>query len=947
VRLIVSRGDLEPAPGQFAFEALEARLATYRALPDVDVYVEIDAPAPAPEAMGEWARFLRALAARAGPGVRGYLIRAPPGDQAGGRAQARAVAFFIKTSAIELRAQQPDAAIGLAGVGATGSADATAAWLDALYADDIAPYVDVVGFAPAATAAALAAAVERRDPGCATVVLGASLGEGAEGAAARFATAHLRVLGTHITGVTYAASPDVIAAAMPTVAFLRDLIDQPMSTLADAAAGLVISRHAGAAGGTAGAAGGTTDADPAEGAQTPDIPHRLLFGLDSLSSYLILFGPTPPVEIAINDLTGAVPVVRDSLARTRRAPETFARDAAGRRVTLRLAAAASPLIVDWSLPDGTARAERTDVSVSVLPSVAEIIARHQQAQTTQDVRLAAYITDATMTQHFRPNAADPGWEVVTENRFFVQGTQAEFEERSFRLNGTRWGADRPPFPLIQAEKVLSLPLDLRLTSDYRYTLDGVADVNGRECYVVRFDPVRDDQSLLRGTVWIDRQTFLKRKVHTIQTELAVPILTSEETQHFSRVGAIGGQDVYLVTALVGRQNILVAGRSLLVERLIDFNDFRLNPGEFEAERAAARAGDRLMYRDTDAGLRPFVKRDGERVVQERPTTSAKAMLLGVSFDPSYDFPLPLGGINYLDFEFLGPDSQLAVVFGGVLALINVQKPKLLGDRVDGSVDLFAIAVPGSDRVYDAGGDRPDERVLTIPFSTGANLGWRVTERIRLTASYRFEYTWFFADRTTAPTFVVPSSTVTHGLGLGLEWRRAGYAFAANWSAHARSDWRAWGLAGTFDPGLKTYRRQSASLTKDIVNGIHTMHLNAAYYGGQRLDRFSQYQFGMFEEHRIRGVPASGVRFSDLAMARGSYAVNLFDQYRAEIALDQAFGLDPSVGRDWQRITGVGFGFLTRGPFRTMIRGDIGKSFLPDRYRKPGSLVFQIQILKPL
>ena len=43
--------------------------------------------------------------------------------------------------------------------------------------------------------------------------------------------------------------------------------------------------------------------------------------------------------------------------------------------------------------------------------------------------------------------------------------------------------------MLQAEKVLSLPLDLRLTNDYRYALEGVADVNGRECFVLRFDPV--------------------------------------------------------------------------------------------------------------------------------------------------------------------------------------------------------------------------------------------------------------------------------------------------------------------------------------------------------------------------------------------------------------------------------------------------------------------------
>ena len=94
----------------------------------------------------------------------------------------------------------------------------------------------------------------------------------------------------------------------------------------------------------------------------------------------------------------------------------------------------------------------------------------------------------------------------------------------------------------------------------------------------------------------------------------------------------------------------------------------------------------------------------------------------MTFDPSYDYPLPIVGINYLDFEFLGKDAQLALLFGGVLALANVQTPKIIGDKVDVSVDLFAIAVPVNDQVYATGGEVEGERLRNHPFSTGLNLG---------------------------------------------------------------------------------------------------------------------------------------------------------------------------------------------------------------------------------
>ena len=53
----------------------------------------------------------------------------------------------------------------------------------------------------------------------------------------------------------------------------------------------------------------------------------------------------------------------------------------------------------------------------------------------------------------------------------------EWEELSFSLNGATWTTNRPPFPLVQPEKVLSLPLDLRLNQDYTYRLDGVETVS--------------------------------------------------------------------------------------------------------------------------------------------------------------------------------------------------------------------------------------------------------------------------------------------------------------------------------------------------------------------------------------------------------------------------------------------------------------------------------------
>jgi MucB/RseB N-terminal domain len=603
--------------------------------------------------------------------------------------------------------------------------------------------------------------------------------------------------------------------------------------------------------------------------------------------------------------------------------------------------------VDWSAGQSAVYAAREDVSASVLPSLAEILSRHQQAQAAQDTLITSYVANATMEQHFRTNSTDPGFDVVTENRFFVEGKNTEWEELTFRLNGTRWGPNRPAFPLLQAEKVLSLPLDLRLDSDYRYRLEGVDNVEGRPCFALRFDPVDDGRSLYRGTVWIDRQTYLKVKVQSVQTQLSAPVVSNEETQHFSVVGAVAGREITRLTRLVGKQIMLIAGRNLLVEREVRFNAFQLNPPDFVALRQAARASEDVMYRDTDEGLRYLVKRNGERVVQEKMTRSATAAAAGVTYDPSYDYPIPLGGINYLNFHFLGEENQLAVLFGGVLALANLQRPKLLGPHVDGSIDLFAIAIKGTDRVYDNEGELAEQSLRTLPFSMGMNLGWRLTDFHKLVATYQFRFDAYSRTEGTAPDFRPPVNTATNGFGLTWEWKQAGYSFSAGGVEYRRANWEPWGDPGDYNPSQRDYLRYSASLSKDFFFGLSKVHLNTAYYGGQDLDRFSMYQFGFFDDNRIHGVPSSGVRFAELGMFRGSYTFNLFDQYRLDLFFDQAYGRDTRMGSPWEAVTGLGIGFGVKGPWSTLLRGDFGKSLLPPQYRKPGSIVFQLQVLKPL
>jgi len=837
--------------------------------------------------------------------------------------------FAIEAAATDLRAAAPSARL------AVGGPVAVPERLPGLIDASVAPYVDLIAVSSRELADRSLASLKATASAIKAALIDQRLPADPQGAQSALIDLHVSSLASQIVAIAAEGEPRALEAAISALRPLAILMNGDVDAIDPGASSLTLSSQ-----------GQDVSAQ---------VVHRLLFENRTFGMYLFYRSDesATPLDVAINVPIEGTPVVVDLTRGSQTPARGYRRD--GQTVHVQAPRTGRPMLIDFNAEGGDVFAARSEIAAERLLSVDEIIARHRLQQASQDLLIQHYAARVLMEQHFRPTVADQGYDVVTENRYFSGPDGVEWEEQSFSVNGSHWGANRPPFPLLQPEKVLSLPLQLQFGADYRYRLNGVERTDGFDCYVVKFDPVNAKQSLYRGTVWIDRRTFARVKVQAVQTNLSAPVVSNEEVQRYRPVESVEGHPLFLFEGLTARQIVMIAGRNLLVEKLVKFSDFVVNGSDFDETRRAARAGDRIMYKETDRGLRYYVKQGTERVVRDRPTEKAKAMAMGVTIDPSFAFPLPIFGINYLNFALGGrQDSQLAMLFAGVLAAVNVQRPKIGGTPFDASVDLFVIAVPSSDRVHDAQGERPGERVITWPETTGLNLGWQYTPFQKTTFQYQFRFDGYHADTTTVAEFQVPSSTITHGVGGAYEYRRGGYSFVANGAWYERGNWKPWGLAASSDPGhgldvpQRTYSRYSAGLSKDLFLGaFQKVHFNGAYFGGQHLDRFSRYQFGLFDDTRIHGVPASGLRFDELAMVRGSYTFNIFDQYRIDLFLERASGRDRTAGRPWQSLTGTGVGLNVRAPFGTILRADIGHSFLPDRYRGIGSTVLQIMFLKPL
>jgi hypothetical protein len=905
--------------------ALTARLNHYPA--DTPMWLLMPGPADANSATA-WRETLQRVLATAAQ-------RATVLEIAVSRAPAELTSFALRVAATEARARNERIQIALGGPAAHDIQG-----LRGLLTPDVAPYVDLLATQqrPDAGVEQTATLLSEVDPTAAIAWSGAGLSEPPSRAARECVRVVMSGLGT-IRTFAFAGTPTALEACISALAPAAPLLNGDVVALDADTAGLTVR----------------IDGQDARAQAST----RLLFEQQQQSTWLIYETPAgnAPLAIELRLATDGRPTLLDLESKAAATSPVSTRDAATSITRIDVPRTGHVMLLGFNEGETSGFTDRTGVTATRALSVEEIIARHQQQQRGQDAVVDNYVASARTEQHFRPTVTDAGYDVVSDNVYFVDREGIEWEERTFSVNGSKWGADRPPFPMMQPEKVLSLPMDLRLGDDYRYRLVGDAVVDDVPCYELAFEPIRQDRSLYRGTMWISRESFVRVRIRAVQTNLSAPVVSNEETQTYKTVATVDGRPIVLLSELVARQIVMIAGRNLLLEKRAVFDTFRVNADDFADLRQAARSSDRIMFRETDQGLRYYNKEAGRRVVSERDTSHAKALAMGLLVDPSYDLPvlgrtLPIFGINYLDFDFQGrSDTQLAILFAGVLAAGNIQRPKLGRTPLDASIDFFAMAPPSTDRLFDGEQERENERLLTWPLSASVNIGWQANAFLKLSTQYQFRFDGFVRDTTTDESFVVPSSTTTHGIGGAWEFRRGGYSVVANGTLFRRSSWKEWGEANdlqTSDDSRSRYAKYSVVVSRDFhLNAFQKIHVDAGMFGGRHLDRFSRYQFGMFDDTKIHGVPASGIRFDELRILRGGYSFNIFDLYRLDLFLDQAWGRDRPAGREWRPLTGTGVGVNVRAPWNTILRVDFGHSFVPERYRGLGSTTLQIMFLKPL
>ena len=587
--------------------------------------------------------------------------------------------------------------------------------------------------------------------------------------------------------------------------------------------------------------------------------------------------------------------------------------------------------IDWSAVRAfvSRRATAVEVAGARRLTVEEIVARYQAQQRRQDGIIQTTIATGTTTLLFEVPGFVAPVTITAETTTFRRAGETDMEQRNIRVNGAAiagGGAEAPPeLPLIEAERVGTPPLLITLNEAYRYALDREDVVDGSRCYVVSFEPRSEGRGLAHGRAWIDTAGFTLRRLETIQRDLRGAIVSSEQVDDFGRVEA-GGDAVWLPVATHVFQAYEGAGFRTPIHRTISVTQYEVNSAVFEARLQAALASDNVMLRDTPDGLR-YLVRDGagSRAVQSRGGHSIRSLIAGVLIDPNITGPLPFAGISYVNLDLFHRGAQLSVFFVGVWGQASWSAPSIAGTRWQAHGSAFGIAARYSDRVFRDGREQYSENLVQRPAQVSIGVLRALTPRLRATFDYELNVTALGRSVATAAVFRLPPTVVNHGVVVAIDAERGAWGVRGWWNPSRRQGWGRWGLPGDFNPATRDFQRFGGEVRRTVaLRTAVSSRVEAAWMGGHDLDRFSRYGFDSFD-NPLHGYPTASIRYDQGAILRSATAWS-GRGWRIDAFGDLAVVRDPGWGSRVRSDPGVGAGFESAGPFRTLWSVEWGYGF---------------------
>jgi hypothetical protein len=400
---------------------------------------------------------------------------------------------------------------------------------------------------------------------------------------------------------------------------------------------------------------------------------------------------------------------------------------------------------------------------------------------------------------------------------------------------------------------------------------------------------------------------------------------------------------------------------------VQFSDYVINSPNFSGTLAAEHGSDDPMYRDTDQGLRSLQKKSGVRVLVDQSVKRINALVAGVMYGGTFNFPIPFLGISKVDFDFHRTGAQLSTFFAGPILISDLSKQFRPKFRL--ALDLSLNGLPGQNRIYGNNTELVQGEVWTWEQTAGVRASWQATTHLSVTASNYFAYDNFLRTSQADEVYELPRNGLNVLPGLEIKYNLNGYVFDAQGTRGERIDWRPFGCISLAQPpagcgfssanpppqnALLVERPQnaftlySADLNKDYYLGKFTKGgWDLSYWGGDQLDRFSRYFPSFLASPRLHGIPPGTDSFDAIAMANVHYGFNVMDLMKVDgmYAYARARNLDESL--QFRKFDGLEVNFNTPGPMNTLVQGTVSYALDGNIARYNSRWAVYILIFKPL
>lgn len=974
VRLMARWSDLEPRTGSYTWEALDQAV---RSASEAGARIILTLHGGHPvhtasrtsigpgeeEALDAWTALLRAASERFGGSVWAWQVGSRPDDAVTGdgvQEAARDFAFFYKRSALAIRSARPEALVALPTV-----SPSSAEFVSELYRQEVAPYADALsvsfggGEDDRAGLATMAGLLLVHDPSARLWVNGVQVLLGMEGYG-QILRAWTAALEREAALVTFDDPPDGTARPyhMALLQNIRGLFGAGYAPLVESGRGV--------------------RALAASGEPLPGGRVARFFDGDTKTVLMVYDGgvEAQPGEFGVFvvdtvDMAGAS---LHDLAAGESAPNVaLQKDESAGLTRVALPLAPYPLVLSYerfTSPEYAAEGEKLDVTREKLPDPEEIIARYQAVQDAQNALLKSVRASADEEWHFTTGTTG-SVDIMIESGFYLDPeVGAEWEHRKVFINGVRWRGDKlPEFPFLMPERAVSLPLQVSLSKAYRYKYAGREMINGFDCHVISFEPAGADPTLSRGRVWIDTGSYARIRVAQVQDNLAPPITSNDQRDTYAPVKGPEGYTYWILSRIDTEQIWSALGEHVVFTKKVRLNDFVINGSDFEERRGEALASNRTMMRETEKGLRYLDPGPGgTRTVKDEASTMSLFVVGGVLANESFDFPVPLAGINWFEADLAGRGVQADVFFAGALVLANISDPEFLGTPLQASSNLVGLAVSGTDRIVR---ERPlsgrlveeeREEIGVKPQTLSVSLGLPFWTYFKLEAGGQLSHRNYSRTDETCGDFVTPRDTyVRTGILSGeFNWRQWSVEMSHEWSHRTRHE--PWGLDAAdpnggclptaggprppdFFEAARDYVRYEGTLARNFYLPRHQkIFFRLTGQGSRDMDRFSKYQVSLFG-NRIRGFSGGGIHYTNGGIFRADYAFSLGEVVRLGAGVDFARIKDRQQLEPFRNHVGAGISANFVAPWNMLVRLEYGIALDSDIPQFEGEQEILLTVLK--